>query len=131
MSARKRKPNKDSVAIVEQFAAEMAAKLEASGYTVDVQRYRRARRGGPVPSASWQVSDLTICSIHWRTVPFLRPRAARLRAASQRSQFASLYIREATPDYGQQSTSAAVLADLAANARGACRIFRTARERSN
>ena len=39
VSARKRQPNKDFVAIAEQLAAELAAKLEAAGYPVDMQRY--------------------------------------------------------------------------------------------
>jgi hypothetical protein len=33
------KPNKELVAIAEQFAAELAAKLEVAGYPVDMQRY--------------------------------------------------------------------------------------------
>jgi hypothetical protein len=39
MSVRKRLPNKDFVAIAEQLADELAGKLEAAGYPVDMQRY--------------------------------------------------------------------------------------------
>jgi hypothetical protein len=50
MSTRKRKPNKDFVAIAEQLAADLAAQLEALGYPVDMQRYIDV---GPLLSAAF------------------------------------------------------------------------------
>lgn len=50
MSARKRLPNKDFVAMAEQLATDLAAALEAAGYPVDMQRYSDV---GPLLSAAF------------------------------------------------------------------------------
>ena len=39
MATRKRKPNNDLVAIAEQLAGDLAAKLKGAGNPVDIQQY--------------------------------------------------------------------------------------------